>query len=89
MKAEDQNGRQILYLRQQFPNKSDAKIKARVFTGPEMQNLICDQAFVQRLHTKEKAALYDYQKIFWVILNLQPTLKLLQNLGKHTKSLEP
>ena len=55
VKGVDQSGSKISYLRQQFPSNSDAKIKAEIFIGPEIQNLTCDKAFGQSLCTNEKA----------------------------------
>ena len=51
----DSTGNGILYLRQKFPSKSEAKLKAGVFIGPEIRNLMGDKKFEANLHSKEKA----------------------------------
>ena len=51
----DSTGNGILYLRQKFPSKSEAKVKAGVFIGPEIQKLMGDKKFDANLTSKEKA----------------------------------
>ena len=55
VKAMDSTGNGISYLRQKFPSKSEVKVKAVVFIGPEIRNLICDKKFDANLNSKEKA----------------------------------
>ena len=55
VKAMDSTGNGILYLRQKFPYKSEAKVKAGVFMGPEIRRLMGVKKFVANLKSKEKA----------------------------------
>ena len=51
----DSTGKGILYLRQKFPSKREAKVKAEVFIGPEIRKLMGDKKFDANLNSKEKA----------------------------------
>ena len=55
VKAIDSTGNGIWYLRQKFPSKSEAKVKAGVFIGTEIRKLIGDKKFDANLNSKEKA----------------------------------
>ena len=55
VKAMDSTGNGILYLRQKFPSKNEAKVKAGVFIGPEIRKLMGDKKFDANLNLKEKA----------------------------------
>ena len=55
VKAMDSTGNGILYLRQKFPSKSEAKVKAGVFIGPEIRKLIGGKKFDANLNSKKKA----------------------------------
>ena len=50
----DSTGNGILYLRQKFPSKSEAKVKAGVFIGPQNRKLMGDKKFDANLNLKEK-----------------------------------
>jgi hypothetical protein len=52
----DQNGAGFMYLKNAFPSKSDAKIKAGVFAGPEVTKLMQGVTFEDQLSEAEKAA---------------------------------
>ena len=54
-KAMDSTGNGILYLRQKFPSKTEAKVKAGVFIGPEIRKLMGDKNFDANLNSEEKA----------------------------------
>jgi hypothetical protein len=45
VKAIDSNGTEFLYLRQKFPQLSDARIREGVFTGPDIRSLFHDEVF--------------------------------------------
>ena len=49
-KAIDSTDNGNLYLRQKFPSKSEAKVKAGVFIGPEIQKLMGDNKFDANLN---------------------------------------
>ena len=51
----DSTGNGILYLRQKFPSKSEAKVKAGVFIGAEIRKLMGDEKLDANLNSKEKA----------------------------------
>ena len=55
VKATYSTGNGILYLRQKFPSKSEAKVKAGVFLGLESRKLMGDKKFDANLNSKEKA----------------------------------
>ena len=53
----DVKGSAFKYLKEKFGNaKTDAKIKAHVFIGPEIRDLIKDQKFDESLSESEKLA---------------------------------
>jgi hypothetical protein len=41
----DKNGTGFMYLKHKFLRLNDAKIKERIFVGPEMRELIKDEQF--------------------------------------------
>ena len=55
VKAMDSTGNGILYLKQKFLRKSEAKVKAKVFIGPEIRKLTGDKKINANLNLKEKA----------------------------------
>ena len=55
VKEMDSTGNDILYLRQKFPSRSEAKVKAGVFIGPKFRKLMGDKKFDANLNSKEKA----------------------------------
>ena len=46
-----------------FPELSYKKIKAGVFDGPQIRTLVRDQAFVQAMNDKEKAAWLSFEDV--------------------------
>ena len=57
VKAMDQHGKGLQYLFEKFGSKkSDAKLKAGVFVGPDIRNLMKDEKFDQCLNTLELSA---------------------------------
>ena len=57
VRALDTNGTAFQYLKEKFGvHKSDAKLKAGVFIGPEIRNLLHDAVFKLNLNPKELAA---------------------------------
>jgi hypothetical protein len=50
----DQNSAGFIYLKNRFPNISDAKIKEQVFVGPQIGALIQDVKFEDQLSEVEK-----------------------------------
>lgn len=56
MKANDENGRGFLYLKEKFPKICDGEIKERTFVGPQITELIKDETFDGGLNDLEKRA---------------------------------
>jgi len=56
VKALDKNGRGFEYLRNKFPNVSDAKMKERTFIGPRIRELMQDKQFNEDLNVTERNA---------------------------------
>ena len=56
IKALRLDGECFQHLLHTFSGLSYEKIKAGEFDGPQIRTLVCDQAFVQAMNDKEKAA---------------------------------
>jgi hypothetical protein len=56
VKGMNQEGDGFRYLQYTFSKLSDAKVKAGVFTGPQIRQLLLDPNFPKKLNKKEKAA---------------------------------
>lgn len=56
VKALPEDGETIKYLVNKFPALSGVKIKAGVFTGPQIRKLISDSQFARVMKTKERTA---------------------------------
>ena len=52
----DTTGRGFEYLRNNFPNVSDAKIKEGIFIGPQIRELMQDKQFDEDLNETERNA---------------------------------
>ena len=63
VKALHLDGECFQHILRTFPGLSYKKIKAGVFDGPQIRTLVRDQAFVQAMNDKEKAA--------WLIKRLE------------------
>ena len=49
-------GRGVEYMRNKFPNVSDAKIKEGIFTEPQIRELMQDKQFDEDLNGTERNA---------------------------------
>ena len=57
VKAMDHEGNGFQYLRQKFgAEKTDAKLKAGIFIGPQIREMMCDSEFKNKLNQLELAA---------------------------------
>ena len=56
VKGMDKTGRGCEYLRNKFPNVSDAKIKVGIFIGPQIRELMQDKQFDEDLNETERNA---------------------------------
>ena len=56
VKAMGKNGEGSKHLRTVFPGLSDAKLKERVFVGPQSRKVISDESFDTKLNAMELAA---------------------------------
>jgi hypothetical protein len=54
VKAMDQNGTAFMYLKNKFARARDAKIKEKVFVGPQIRELITDVIFEDQLSEMAK-----------------------------------
>jgi len=52
----DEAGRRFDYVRNKFPNVSDAKIKEGIFIGPQIRELMQDKRFDEDLNETERNA---------------------------------
>jgi len=68
----DHIGAGFMYLTDKFPRISDAKIKDRVFVGPQIREFIQDVKFEDHLTEVEKSSVEIIKKmslpIFWEIV---------------------
>jgi len=63
VKDMDKTGRGFEYLRNNFPNVSDAKIKEDIFIGPQIRELMQDKQFDEDLNETERNALLSFKGI--------------------------
>ena len=64
VRAMDLNGRGFLYLKEKFGNTlSEAKIKAGVFVGPQIRQIMKDETFPTTLNPKELAAWRSFKAV--------------------------
>jgi len=56
VKGTDKTSHGIEYLRNKFPNVSDAKIKEGIFIGPQIRELLQDKQFDEDLNETERNA---------------------------------
>jgi hypothetical protein len=59
----DQNGAELMYLKNKFPRISDAKIKEGIFVGPQIRELIQDVKFEEQLSEVETAACKSFKNV--------------------------
>jgi len=59
----DKTGRGFEYLRNKFPNVSDAKIKEGIFIGPPDQELMQDKQFDEDLNETKRNAWLSFKRI--------------------------
>lgn len=53
----------LLYLQNKFPNKSDVKLKAGVFDGPQIRQLMRDSVFTSSMNKLETSAWLVFKKV--------------------------
>jgi len=63
VKGLDKTGRGFEYVRNKFPNVSDAKIKDGIFTGPQTRELMQDKQFDEDLNETERNAWLSFKRI--------------------------
>ena len=63
VKGMDITGHGFEYLRNQFPNVSDAKIKEGIFIGPQIRELMQDKQFDEDLNETERNAWLSFKRI--------------------------
>jgi len=63
MKGMDKTGRGLEYLRNKFPNVSDAKIEEGLFIGPQIRELMQDKLFDEGLNDTERNAWLSFKRI--------------------------
>jgi len=59
----DKTGSGFEYLRNKFPNVSDAKIKEGIFIGPQIRELMQDKQFDEDLNGSERNAWLSFKRI--------------------------
>ena len=68
VKALDKNGSCFLYLAENMPQLSIEKIKARIFDGPQIRQLIIDTAFLQSMNEVELKAWTSFVAVIEIFL---------------------
>lgn len=63
VKALNKEGRAFNFLSRKFPNISDAKLKAGIFDGPQIRELMKDQEFEQNMEGSERNAWVAFKSI--------------------------
>jgi len=63
VKGMDKTGRGFEYVRNKFPNMSDAKIKEGIFIGPQIRELMQDKQFDEDLNETERNAWLSFKRI--------------------------
>ena len=63
MKGVHKTGRGFEYLRNNFPNVSDAKIKEGIFIGPEIRELMQDKQFDEDQNETERNVWLSFKRI--------------------------
>jgi len=63
VKGMDKTGRGFEYLRNKFPNVSDAKIKKRIFIGPQIRELMQGKQFDEELNESERNTWLSFRRI--------------------------
>jgi len=59
----DKTVREFEYLRNKFPNVSDAKIKEGIFIGPQIRKLMQDKQFDEDVNETERNAWLPFKRI--------------------------
>ena len=63
VKGMDKTDRGFEYVRNKFPNMSDAKIKEGIFTGPQIRELMQDKQFDEDVNETERNAWLSFKRI--------------------------
>jgi len=63
VKALDINDECYKYIRNKFPNLTDAKVKEGIFVGPDIRKLMKDEEFIKTMKTDEKDAWLSFQSV--------------------------
>jgi hypothetical protein len=63
VKALDKDGEAFKYLAKEFPHISDAKLKAGIFIGPQIRQLLNDKQFVSQMVTAERRAWEEFRNV--------------------------
>lgn len=63
VKALDTNGEAFKYLAQEFPQISEAKLKAGIFIGPQIKQLLKDSKFLTTMKTVERNAWEGFRNV--------------------------
>ena len=63
VKALDKDGQSFRFLQTKFPYVSDAKLRAGVFNGPQIRELMKDSSFDKILTGNEKTAWFFFKNI--------------------------
>ena len=83
VKGMDKTGHGFKYVRNKFPNVSDAKINEGIFTGPQTRELMRDKQFDEDLNETERNARLSFKRIckdFLGIHNAQNYQDVVQDL---------
>ena len=76
VQAVNQEEAAFIYLRENFPRLSEAKLKEGIFIGPQIRDLIEDEYFDKLLQGDEKAAWDSFKFVVKGFLGKQKDSKL-------------
>jgi hypothetical protein len=63
VKGMDKEGKGFAYLKQKFPQVSDAKIKEGIFVGPQTRALFGDSVFTEKLNKFKNRAWRAFENV--------------------------
>jgi hypothetical protein len=70
VKAMNNQSGGFLYLKQKFTGLSDEKLKAGIFIGPQIRDLLRDDVFVSKLNSLELSAWDAFKQVVQNFLGL-------------------
>ena len=88
VKALNKEGKAFEYLRQKFPQISDAKLHAGIFDGPQIRSLLRDRNFEISMRTIEQDAWRSFSRVVGGFLGNKRSPDYISNVNNLMKSFE-